>query len=300
MEFREVRSLVALGKFESIAKTAQAVNLTSAAVHKQIKNLESEFGVPLYEKSGRSVHLTRAARAILPHLQELLAQYDAVAAALTDWKGMGRGIVHIGANPAISAYLIPPLLKVFREKWPGISPILEVEGSATLLDRVANRSLDLAIGIWDESARERVTPRVRWDYEIVAVSNQPWAEPVRLKHLSGQPFVRLPQEAYLGAAVDAYLARHGCRPLQSIVVSSSHTMIAMIRNGLGIGMLPRWAVQSEVDAGALFVIPLKEPRLTGVLDLITPKSGYVPEPVRAFIDLAREYPAGELLRVRRR
>jgi len=297
MEFREIRSLVALAELESIARTAQAVNLTPAAVHKQIKNLEAELGIPLYEKVGRGVRLTPPALAILPHLKELLARYDGVLSVTSDWKGLGQGQLRIGANPAISGFLIPRLLRAFREAWPEVTPVLEVEGSATLLHNITNRSLDLAVGIWSDEDLAGVNHTMRWEYEVVAVSHRPFPSGTRLRALSKEPFVRLPPSTFLGRWVDAYLTRHGCQPTETMYVSSSHTMISLVRAGLGVGLLPRWAVAGEIASKALHVIPVKEPRLVGMLDLITPKGGYVPRSVESFIALARREGAGEFLRL---
>lgn len=296
MEFREVRSLIALGRFASIVRAAQEVNLTPAAVHKQIKNLESEFGISMYEKSGRGVQLTQAAHAILPHLEALLAQRDAVMSVLTDWKGVGPGVLRIGANPAISGVLIPRLLRLYRREWPDVALEVEVEGSGTLLEHVANRSLDLAIGNWEDSVRTRVNRPMRWEYKLVAVASEPWPETMRLRDLSRETFILLPVETHLGRWVADYLARHACAPAQTIVAGSSHTIISMIRHGLGIGLLPTWAVAQEVDEGHLHILKLGDPALTGTLDLITPKTGYTPSAVRTFIDLALRESADKHLR----
>lgn len=297
MEFREIRSLVALADLESIARAAQAVNLTPAAVHKQLKNLEAELGIPLYEKVGRGVQLTPPALAVLPHFKDILARYDGVLSVTSDWKGLGQGQLRIGANPAISGFLIPRLLHAFRAAWPEVTPVLEVEGSATLLQNLLNRNLDLAIGIWSDEDRASVNHQMRWEYEVVPVSHRRFPAGTRLRSLSREPFVRLPPNTFLGRWVDAYLARHGCQPTETMYVNSSHTMISLIRGGLGIGLVPRWAIAPELASGDLHVIPLKEPRLVGMLDLITAKGGYVPRSVESFIALARREGAGEFLRL---
>lgn len=289
MEFREVRSLTVLGKLESIVKTAQEVNLTPAAVHKQIKNLENEFGVPLYEKTGRSVHLTQAAKVIMPYLDELLAQYEAITAALKEWKGLRRGFVRIGANPAISSFLVPALLHRFRETWPGITPILDVDISPVLAQRVASRSLDLAIGLWEDSERERLASQICWDFEVVFVTSaRPKKRALRIRDLSGQPMVRLPQGTVLSGWIERYVAEHEFRPSQALVVNNAHTIISLIRAGLGIGMLPMWAVANEVQNGSLHVIRVQEPPLMGCCDLVTAPSTYLPPAVMALIEVARE------------
>jgi DNA-binding transcriptional LysR family regulator len=234
----------------------------------------------------------------MPYLEELLAQCDAITAALTEWKGVQRGFVRIGANPAMSSFLLPSLLKSFRKKWPGVALMLDVDVSPNLSHRVASRSLDLAMGLWDDPSQGRVASRARWEYEVVAVtSGQDSANYTRLQDLSGQPFVRLPQGAVLAAWIDSYLNRYEVRPSQVMVVNNAQTMMSLICAGLGIGMLPMWAVAAEVRNGTLSVIRCEEPPLMGTLDLITAKSGYLPPPVKAFIDLAREESSWEHVRL---
>lgn len=291
MEFREVRSLATLGKLESIAKTAQQMNLTPAAVHKQIKNLENEFGVRLYEKTGRSVHLTQAAHAIMPYLDDLVAQHEAIFSVLREWKGLKRGFLRIGANPAMSSFLTPRVLQRFRQKWPDVTPILDVNTSSALLDGIANRSLDLALGIWTDADLAGVTIRARWEYELVLVAANRTDVPARAKiaDLSRFPFVRLPEGTHLSNTIEAYLEGHGLEPSEALVVNNAHTIISMVRAGLGIAMLPIWAVASDLKAGALHVIRQQEPALLFHLDLITPRSRYLSPAAQAFIELARNH-----------
>ncbi len=293
MEFREARSLAVLAQTESIAKTAKIVNLTPAAVHKQLKNLEAELGVRLYEKSGRSIHLTQAARVLLPHLEELLSTHDALNAAVTEWKGLRSGFIRIGVNPATSTVLLPSLLRDFRALWPRITVALDVDTGLALSNRVANRSLDLALGLWDDPGHSRVISRACWEYPIV-----PLASPdlgfagTRLRDLSSYVHIRLPaQGSILSGWIDAHLKRHDCRPSETLIANNAHTIAGLLCAGLGFGLLPLWTVAAEVEAGRLRVLPCSERPLAGTLDLIGVKSGYISPPVQAFIDLARGHTA---------
>jgi LysR family carnitine catabolism transcriptional activator len=290
VEFREVRSLVALGKLASIAKTAEQLNLTPAAIHKQLKNLEREFGITLYEKTGRSIHLTQAAQVIMPHLDDLVSQYKAIFSALTEWKGLQRGFVRLGANPAVSSFLAPPLLKQFREDWPGLALVLDVSISEMLLDHIADRSLDVAFGIWAPHGLGHATSRARWAYDLVMVTNDERVpEQAALQDLSGFPFIRLPAGSSLSDAIDLYAYSNGLRPSENIIVNNSHTIVSLVRAGMGNSILPHWAVADDVRAGTLRVVRQDEPLLTAQLDLITSRTRYVAPPVKAFIDLARNF-----------
>src|SRR4051812_37437778 len=114
MELRELRSFVVLAEVGSIVKTAERVNLSAAAIHKQLKILETELGIQLYERAGRQLRLTQAAHILLPHIKILLAQYDAAMNALNEWKGLKQGTLQIGSGPAMSSHLMPLLLEEFR------------------------------------------------------------------------------------------------------------------------------------------------------------------------------------------
>src|SRR5258708_5191458 len=129
MEFRQLRSLVALADLGGIARVAEKLHLSPPAIHKQLKLLEAELGVQLYEKVGRNLRLTQAAEILLPYSRDLLAGHDGAIAALEEWKGLGRGIVRVGAGPATSVYLLPGLLRKYRRAFPKVDLLIETGNS---------------------------------------------------------------------------------------------------------------------------------------------------------------------------
>lgn len=298
VEFREARSLAILARLQSIAKTAEEVNLSPAAVHKQIKNIEAEFGVTLYETVGRAVQLTEAARVVLPYLEEMLAQYQSMTAAVGEWKGLRRGFVRVGANPAASSFLLPRLLRRFRQKWPRITPYLEVGSNSELMEAVANRYLDLGLLHWTPRMDERLTAIARWEYDIVLVTRMVEV-PSRavLSTLSEFPVIQLPAGNGLGDRIHHYLARHGMTPAETIVVSNAHTMIAMVRAGLGMAMLPCWAVEADLRSGRLRRVEVDAPPLTASVALVRARGGYTPPAVQAFLEIASRYRWKKLRRI---
>src|SRR5260370_21102651 len=125
MEFRQLRGLVKLAETGSIAAAAEQLNLSSPAVHKQLRALEAELGIPLYEKAGRALRLTKACEMLLLHARDLLAQHDLAIRSVEEWKGLKKGTVRIGAGPTISSHLLPALLRRFRRKNPNIELYVE-------------------------------------------------------------------------------------------------------------------------------------------------------------------------------
>ncbi|PYT15485.1 MAG: hypothetical protein DMG59_13635 [Acidobacteria bacterium] len=145
MEFRQLRSLVTLAELGSITAAAERLNLSPPAIHKQLRGIEAELGVPLYEKAGRALRLTKACEMLLPHARDLLSQHDLAVRSMEEWKGLKRGIVRIGAGPTLSSYLLPPLLRHFRRAHPGIELYVETGNSQTLTQSLALGSLDLGL-----------------------------------------------------------------------------------------------------------------------------------------------------------
>src|SRR5713101_6021151 len=125
MELHAARSLVLLADLGSLAKTAETLRLSPPAVHKQLKLLEAELGVRLYEKIGRGLRLTQAAELLLPYCRHLLADHDTALSALEEWKGSTRGTLRIGAGPATSVHLLPGLLRIYGRAFPEVDVVVE-------------------------------------------------------------------------------------------------------------------------------------------------------------------------------
>src|SRR5262249_32738004 len=118
VELRGLRSLVALSELGSITRGAERLNLSAAARHKPLKGLEAELEVPLYEKVANRLRLTAAGEALLPHVKRVLAEYETALSALDEWKGLRRASVRIGTGPTMSSYVLPPILREFRRRFP--------------------------------------------------------------------------------------------------------------------------------------------------------------------------------------
>jgi LysR family transcriptional activator of glutamate synthase operon len=289
MELRELRSLVLLADTGSITKTAEKSNLSPAAIHKQLKVLENELGVRLYEKSGRQLRLTQAAGILLPHVKSLLAEYDAAMLALSEWKGLKHGLVQIGSGPAMSSYLLPYLLGEFRRVFPDMEMSVETDSKPRLVERLNKGSLDLAFLVTSEHLEGHdFTEEVSWDFEMVLVAGlkkQP--RRCRLADLRQFPFILYKEGLVFDELIEHYFAGAGFHPRVIMRFDNAEAIKAMIRLGLGISMLPMWTLKTELGDKSLHLIRQKEPPLFARISLVTRRLGYLPEPVKGFIEVAR-------------
>lgn len=290
MELKELRSLVALSELGGISLVAEQLRLSPAAIHKQLKLMGSQLGVPLYERNGRDLRLTQAAEVLLPYLKELLAQYDSALSALEEWKGMKRGLVRIGAGPTISSYLLPPILKKFRAAHPGVELLVQTGNTPVLLDNLSKGAIDLAMLVsCDLMEGRNFTVEAHWDFELVLVTHQrqPPRRP-RLAEMSGSRFILFPKESRMEQPIDRYFAANGFEPNVIMRFDNAEAIKAMIRAGLGISMLPMWIVDQDLKAGRLTLVRQKEPPLFSKIALLSRRSTHVPLSVQEFVAQARK------------
>lgn len=290
MDLRESRSLIALAELGSISLAAGQLHLSPAAIHKQLKALEAELGVRLYEKAGRHLHLTQASDILLPYLRELVVQHDSALSALEEWKGMRRGLVRIGAGPTISSYLLPPLLKRFRKAHPGIELLVETGNTPVLLENLGNGSIDLALLVSSDLLEGRAfSVEVYWDFELVLVSHlRQAARRPRLADLKNSRFILFRKGSRMEEPIDRYFAGHGFDPQVSMRFDNAEAIKAMIYAGLGISMLPVWIVDKDIRQGRLNLIRQAEPPLLSKIALVSRRSSFVPQVVQGFVAEARK------------
>ena len=289
MELREMKSLIALSECGSIREASLRCNLSPAAIHKHLKTLESEFGVPIYRKKNGRLILTEAGQVLLPFIREILLRYGAAFVAVEEWKGAKRGSVRIGAGPAFSSYLLPSLLKRFRRSFPKVNVFIETGDSDHLMNQVLTGALDLAFDLASAASQDESLEQVAvWESEAGFVSGLQKLPPYcQLKTLQSVPFILFREESPMGSIVRNYLNALNFNPNVIMRSDSAEAIKAMIRAGMGISVLFLWNIDSDSQNSRFTVIQTEAPVLKARISLIRLKSDYTSHAVTGFVELAR-------------
>lgn len=299
MELRELRTLLSLSETGSLAATAEALHLTPAAVHKQLKNLEAEWGVRFYEKHRRGLRLEPVTQALVPHLRDVAFSLNQLDEALQAWKGQRRAMLRLGTGPTYSAYILPAVLTRFREFHADVQLRIETGNTPVIFDALDRGDLDVAIVVADpEDTRRGYRLLLDLEFEIVPVRAHPAAKKLALRDLAQESFLLTHPETRLGRAIFQYCGRHGLTPRVSMRSDNLDSLKAMVLANLGVGFTPYWVVAADLEAGRLHRVPLHEPPLTARMAFLgrAQTSGMHPL-LRSFLKLAREI-SGPLGRVK--
>ncbi|TMH03099.1 MAG: LysR family transcriptional regulator [Betaproteobacteria bacterium] len=144
---RQLRAFVSIGDLGSFTKAANALHATQPALSAQINQLEECLGVRLFDRSTRSVALTQVGRDLLPVVDKVLSDLQAVAARARDISQKNTGRVTVAALPSISSTLLPRAIADFHQSFPGISIGLKDAVAERIVEMIRSDEVDFGISL---------------------------------------------------------------------------------------------------------------------------------------------------------
>jgi DNA-binding transcriptional LysR family regulator len=237
MSIRHLRTLLAIAERGSFAAAARDVHLTESAVSMQMKALEAELGVSLFDRTTRPPALTDAARALVPQAADLIAGYERLARRETD-DGLVQGHLRLGAVPSVITGILPGAIAALRRRHPGVHVEIAMALSAELVERVERRALDAAI----VSELGRVpdgclwSPFVREPLVLIAPPDAPDRTAGEL--LAAYPFIRYTRQAWVGRLIHTVMRRRRIKVAEAMTLDTLEAVTAMVSHGLGVSIVP--------------------------------------------------------------
>lgn len=273
MELRQLRYFVEVAHKQHFTKAAERLNIAQPALSQQIRQLEHELGVSLFERTSRRVHLTSAGSALLIRAERILAEIEWAQKEMQEYSGLVRGRVVIGALQSLEAFRFPTLLARFHTHYPGIEIVLREEATEQLVALLSSGQLDLSIiqiidNSWPQpvNALPVVTEKLL-DEELVLVvaPEHPMAgrRGVAMEELRDEPFISFKSGSGLKHAIMQRSIAAGFTPRMLLESGELSTIRLLVAEGLGISILPRSV--AEASGKALAVVSLDPPSVRTLL-----------------------------------
>ena len=244
----------------SISGAGKVLRLGQPAVSMQVRDLEREFGLPLFERVGRQLLPTEAAVVLYGHATRILGAFTEAERALGEYRDGRRGSVRIGASTTGVVYYIPALLHGFRHHHPQAQVTVEADLTERVREAVVEGRLDIGL-IWGPSHDERLCEEHLLDADFTLIF--PPAHPLlgrpdlSAADLRDEPFVLPGDDASpTRRYVLARLQEGGLTPRVAMNMRSTEEVKQAVAAGLGIGAVAARAVRFEVAGGALVARPV--------------------------------------------
>jgi len=262
MELRQLETFVCVARRRSFTRAAEELHLTQPAVTRQIAALEAELKTPLFDRLGKSVPLTAAGEMLLRYAGQILRLTADAREAVAE-VGLGAsGRLAVGASTTLATYVLPRVLTRFRAAHPGVEVLIRTGVSAHITGLVLSGGVDLGLVTNEEPTESALVLEPLGEYETVLVLAPEHAlvarELVTASELVGQPLLLMEAGTNLRHYVDELFASTGVVLAPTMELDSVETIKRMVEVGLGISLLPRVAVETEVAAGTLVARPLQE------------------------------------------
>jgi len=259
---RTLQTFLAAARLGSFAAAGHAVGLSAAAVGLQIRALEDELGVALFDRSARAVVLNPEGRRRVAPVQELVARWqDLQSQPAGDELG---GTVVMGALVSALMGAFADALWTLKRRHPGLEVTLFAGQSADFMARVERGELDAAVVTQPPLQLPGAlawTPLYREPMVLIVPTRPHFALPATpLQMLATCPFIRFDRHAWTGHLVDEALAQCRATVVDGMQLNSVEAIVELVRQGFGISIVPRLANRHWTRDKALRVVPL--PRVT--------------------------------------
>lgn len=260
--------LVPLGTFHAVAvlgsfsAAARHLGITQPAVTQQVRRLERDLGLPLFDRAGRRAALTHAGQTLETYAQRLVRLLDAAHEALESLAGVRTGHLRVGASRTAGSYYIAGLLDRFKLRYPGVRVSLSVGNSETVLARVLDLSLDAGLIAGPcEDPRVVSIPFVRDRLLVIAAPGHPLsgAPAIGIEDLAGYAWISREPGSRTRRLIERALAAHGLEIHPTMELESNEAIKSAVADGIGIGIMAQAAVARDLAAGRLAGRPLREP-----------------------------------------
>ncbi|PUA37670.1 LysR family transcriptional regulator [Paenibacillus elgii] len=292
MDLRQLRYFLAIVKEGQITRAAKALNMEQPPLSRQLKLMEEELGVTLFDRDGKRLRLTHAGELLRQKAESLLHQFNESMQEVKELDESVQGVLSIGAVVSCIS-LLPQRIETFREKYPEVTFRIW-EGDHFLLgEQLEKRSVELIVArlpFEASSASQSYAVRPLPSDPFVVVIPGKWLpdpaqETIRMQELADFPFLTLKTDRTTGMhdRVVTECRRHGFEPRIICECSSVAIIIAMVAAGLGATVLPK-SVMTAFPLPSIRTLPLSDADFQSDVGILWLNNRYLSRTARRFID----------------
>lgn len=287
MELAQLRAFRTVAETLNFTRAAERLNLTQSAVSRQIGALEADFGEPLFVRGRRVVRLTAFGEIVLGEVTRILEDLDALRDRAGAAAGSPSGQVRAAAATQAFVSLFAPVFQSFIGSHPSI--VLSFRTTATT-DQTVSDILDGVVDVGFASRpvyapQLKIVPLFEDELLLVVAPDHRLAgmSSVRAEDIGQQRVILFERGASIRTTTDEFFARGSVAPDAVLESNDTFFIKLMVRQGVGVSLLPAWAVREEVEAGTLARVPVEGHPLKRIVHLVTGGRA-LSSPTRVFVD----------------
>ncbi|PHR87247.1 MAG: LysR family transcriptional regulator [Blastopirellula sp.] len=262
MKFSQLRTIIQVAELGSLSKAADRLHIAQPALSRQVRMLEAELGVQLFQRHGRGMVITESGQDVLRHAYRVIGEVQELRVCVADSGASLRGHVSIGMPPTVADILTVPLVTAFQEHHPEATLRIVGAYSGYILDWLHRGEIDVAILFESKSARSlRSTPLLEESLNLIGSADAGLSpdQPVEFDTLQSRKLL-LPSAGHSLRTLLDECTRGLDITLNVQVETDSYTVLKdLVRAKQGMTILPLAPIYDEISAGSLTYAPLLNP-----------------------------------------
>lgn len=287
MEMAQLRTLAVVAETLNFTRAAERLHVNQSAVSHQIKALESELGEPLFIRARRGVTLSHAGRTALEYAKRILGEAEGLRERLAGTDAAARGPVRAAAATQAFVHLFAPLFESFMRRHPAVELTFRttVATEQTVAD-ILNGAADVGFAsLAVYSPGLRVTPL--FEDELVLAFGRAHRlagrASVAPEELERERLILFERGASIRRATDEFFNRVGLEPRLALESNDTYFVKLMVEHGMGVALLPAWAVREEAATGRLGAARVEGHRIRRTVSMVS-LGQFQPSAVRTFVE----------------
>jgi LysR family transcriptional regulator, low CO2-responsive transcriptional regulator len=263
-DMRQLRAFIAVAEEGSFTLAARKLFVTQSAVSHSLRALEEQLNCRLLDRTGKWVTVTAEGELLLKSCRRVMHELDQVMHDLDGLKRWGQKTLRIGAPHSLCYYLIPSVLREFRDCFPMCETSIDAADTAELLEKLDGGELDLVLGLKSKVSTDRCYRKLFDDHLVFVVSPlHPWASGKIdvLASVSQQQFIIYAKATETHRMVEEWMEKMVGKMKKPSILGDMQAIKEIAKLGTGVGIVAPWVAAKEIEEGRLVVVHTPGQRL---------------------------------------
>ena len=291
LDSRQLQAFEELCSNGSFTETAKRLFLTQSAVSHSMKSLEKELGCQLLRRQGKKISLTEAGERLLRFTRPFLLEMERLRQEMRSFEKFGAGRIRLGAGDRACRYILPTILEEFKEKFPQCRFEIKTGDTPKCLQLLTLGEIDLAITLEPMRTTDiDFVPCFTDELLMVVPVDHPWAVSGQIdwNMMDAENLLIYNRDSYTFRILKDFFDKKRMKLSSFTEIDDSEATKALIKAGMGVGVLANWTVERECKEKKLISLGLGRKKLHRTWGISVRKGRKLNKAERIFIKVAEE------------
>lgn len=262
MQLNKLQTFITLSECLNFTEAAELLYCSQPSVSMQIQSLEADLGVPLFDRIGKKLYLTKQGECFKPYAEQIINLLHSSKEHIRQLEDLSYGTLSFGASNFVGVYLLPKTIKAYSSTYPGIKINMNITSSSHLMHMLESNKLEFLIisdrVVIDQARFERAT---FYEDELVLIvhPSHPLAqrEECELEDLVHETLIIKPEKSATRKYLEGKFAELGFVAPNYLEISNLEGIKQAVIHELGVSIVSNFSIQQEIKSGLLVKVPIK-------------------------------------------